>query len=370
MLNMTNLQKHLSISTLCVSALLLQGCGSKVDCNGNKVKENAIEIIQSHLNDAVWYKEIHAALSGVPELTSVRTLSRNDEVKQAACSAKYTFTYNGKPREIDVAYDLAYLQDKGETEVKVTVGDVLGGVMAIVMTEHPIKNGVEKIMDSKTGNLQHQIEWKNGVQDGVEEIYNPVTKKLIAQINVANGKKTGSEKRWNADGSMLLINLNWADGKATGFEKQVNVAGDKLLTDLVWTDGKATGFQTVGTLGTNYDEYHIKDGAFDGVHKTYLASHYANAMFLYKAENYKEGKLDGLTQEFGEDGKVVAEIRYKDGVALPGNSGQSSFSTNAGGAKSEACLDSKIAKFRKEQGADALISNDVITEWKGACDGQ
>jgi protein involved in sex pheromone biosynthesis len=36
------LQKQLSISAFCAIALLLQGCGSKVDCNGNKVKENAI----------------------------------------------------------------------------------------------------------------------------------------------------------------------------------------------------------------------------------------------------------------------------------------------------------------------------------------
>jgi antitoxin component YwqK of YwqJK toxin-antitoxin module len=373
MLNISNLQRHLSISALCATALLLQGCGSKIDCNSSKVKEHAIEIIQSHLNNAVWYKEMHAAISGTPELTSVKALSRNDELKQGQCSAKYTFTYNGKPREIDVAYDLAYLQDKGETEVKVAVADVKGGVMAIVMAERPIKNGVEKIMDPKTGNLQHKIEWKNGVQDGVEEIYNPTTNKLIAEIHVANGKKAGSEKRWNDDGSTLLIDLNWVDGKATGFEKHFDPTGQKLIIDLVWKEGKATGFQTVGSTGNlsiGYDEYQVKDGQFDGPHKKYRPRSFSPyGMFLSTVDNYKEGKLDGPAQEFNEAGKVVAERSYKNGIEGPASAQPASSATSAGNASSEACLDSKIARFHKEQGNDALISNDMITEWKTACGG-
>ncbi len=368
---MRNLQKYLLISTLCVIGLVLQGCESKVDCNGNKVKENAIEIIQSHLNNAIWYREIHAAISGMPELTSIKTLSRNDELKQGQCSAKYTFMYNGKPREIDVPYDLAYLQDKDETEVKVAVGDVQSGVMAIVMTEPPIKNGVEKIMDPKTGNLQTKVEWKNGLEDGLVEIYNPAINKLIAQVNMVNGKKNGSEKRWSDDGSTLLIDLNWVDGKATGFEKHFDSTGQKLIVDLVWKDGKATGFQTVGSPGessTGYDEYQIKDGQFDGPHKKYLPRAFSPyGMFLSKADNYKEGKLDGPAQEFNEAGKVVAESSYKNGIESPVSAQPASSATSVDNVRLEACVDSNIARFHKEQGNDALISNDMITEWKAAC---
>jgi antitoxin component YwqK of YwqJK toxin-antitoxin module len=293
---------------LCLSALALQGCGNKVDCNGNKIKESAIEIIQSHLNDAVWYKDMHAALSGTPELTSVKTLSHNEELKQGQCSAKYTFTYNGKQREIDVAYDLAYLQDKGETEVKVAVNDVKGGIMAIAMVERPIKNGVEKIVDPKTGNLDHTIEWKNGIQDGVNKFYNPANNKLVAQVNVVNNQKNGSEKRWSADGAVLLTDLNWADGKATGFEKMVDANG-KLLTNLIWKDGKATGFQTTGDPKFAYDEYNFKDGQYDGVHKKYYTEvNYGDGkVHVSHIENYKEGKLNGLAQDFSPAGKITQE---------------------------------------------------------------
>lgn len=364
--------KTLPLALVLSTLFMLQGCGSKVDCNGSKVKEDAIDILQSHLDGAAWYKQMRAALSGAPELTSVKTLSRNDEVKQAVCSAKYTFTYNGKPREVDVAYELGYLQDKGETEVKVAVGDVMGAIMGIVMVEHPIKNGIEKIVDPKTGNLQHKIEWKNGVQDGVEEIYNTSTNKLIAEIHVTNGKKEGTEKRWSDDGSTLLVDLNWVDGKATGFEKKVDSVTQKTIVDLVWKDGKATGFQTVGATGElsiGYDEYQLKDGQFDGVHKQYLSRHFAPyGLFLSKVEIYKAGKLDGPVQEFSEDGKVVAETNFKNGVETNAQSASSAMKEN--NSSSEACLDSKIADFRKEQGNDAMISNDMINEWKAACGGR
>jgi antitoxin component YwqK of YwqJK toxin-antitoxin module len=376
MLNTLNLQKHLSISALCATALLLQGCGSKVDCNGNKVKENALEIIQSHLKEEFWYKPIYAALSGTPELTSVKTLSRNEELKQGQCSAKYTFTYNGKLREIDVTYDLAYLQDKGKTEVKVAVTEVNNGFMDLLSKERPIKNGIEEIFDSTTKNLQYKITWKNGIQDGVTETYNPINNKLIAQVSLVNGQKDGVEKAWSNDGAVLLVDFKWTGGKATGFQKFFDVTGKKKLTDLAWKDGKATGFQTVaelnnGDLQNGYDEYDIKNGLYEGIHKRYSPkSELPHDLYLRIVENYKEGKLDGPFREFGEDGKVVEDRVYKDGIEIPINAKNISPTPNVNNAKSEACLDSKIAKFHKEQGNEALIMADVIEEWTTECRGR
>jgi len=340
--------KYVSISVLCATTLLLQGCGNKVDCNSSKVKEDAIEIIQSHLNAIAWYNDIHAAISGEPELTSIKTLSRNDDLKQGQCSAKYTFTYNKKPREIEVGYSLAYLQDKGETEVKVVIDDVKGGIMSLVMSERPVKDGVEKIIDQKTGNLQQKIEWKDGVEDGVEEIYNPATNQLIAKIHVEKGRKAGSEKRWNADGTVLLIDLNWVDGKATGFQKVLDKSGTKILTDLIFKDGRATGFQTTGNLDDSY-----------------------------VVDNYKDGKLDGRHQEI-ESGKVVKETNFRNGVEEPINPPVQALSTKSmtfdsasmelvNNLKKRACVDSKIDEFHKKNGIDALIASEILSEWESGC---
>lgn len=306
---------------LSLTAFLLQGCGNKVDCNSSKVKSDALDIIQSNLGRALWYQQIGAALSGSPELSNIRTISRDDELKQAQCRATYTYTYNGKPREADVTYTLAYLQDKGEVDVRVVIGDVYGAIAGLVSHESPIKNGLEKILDPATGNLQHTIEWKNGVQDGEEKLFNPATGKVIAQANFTKGQKTGSQKVWSSDGSTQLIDLTWEDGKATGYEKQYDASGTTLLTDLTWKDGKASGVQTTGNLQATFDEYHLKDGVYDGIHKSYVAGDGANNYkpFLAKTENFKDGKLNGLTQEFSETGDVTAERYYKDGVEISTN---------------------------------------------------
>ncbi|MFZ6647165.1 toxin-antitoxin system YwqK family antitoxin [Undibacterium sp. TJN25] len=354
------------MTAICLISFLLQACGSKVDCNDSKNKDTAIEIIQSHLNAATWYSEISAAISGSPALTNIKTSSRNDELKQCGCSGSYTVTYNGKQREIEVAYFLAYLQDKGEVEVKVDVDRIKSGLMGIAMTEAPVKNGTQKILDPKTGNLQQKIEWKNGIETGVEEIFNPANNKLIGQIEVVNGVKSGKEKRWSDDGSVLLIDLNWIDGKANGFQKQFDSTGQKLITDLIWKDGKASGIQTTGNLSFAYDEYHFKDGLYDGVHKNYVTSS-TGKLFLYKEENYKDGKLDGIYRQF-YDGKLEQEKNYKEGVEVPGGvAGGQQISTANSNASREKCLDAKIEIFHKENGLDAPINDDVIQEWKRSC---
>lgn len=318
MLNTLNLQKLLSISALCATLLLLHGCGSKVDCNGNKVKENAIKIIQSHLNDAVWYKEMHAALTGKPELSGVKTLSRNDELKQSQCSAKYSFIYNGKQREVDTTYELVYLQDKDDVEVKVDVGGIKSALMGIVMREAPIRNGVEEIMDPKTGNLDHTVEWKNGIQDGVQKFYNPANNKLIAQVDVVNNQKSGSEKRWTADGSVLLTDINWVNGKANGIEKQWDETENKISTELNWKGGKQTGFQRTYNYGSgSYEEFQYKDGMLDGKYNRYqrrvdTAVQNDSKTFLQAVKTYKNGKLDGLNQEFDEMGSLTSQNKYKE----------------------------------------------------------
>ncbi|MFS2139923.1 toxin-antitoxin system YwqK family antitoxin [Duganella sp. Dugasp56] len=312
----TTLQKYRPILVLFAATLSLQACSNKMDCNGDKVKENALSIIQSHLSNAVWYNEMNAALSGKPNLSNIKTLTSNSELNQTQCSAKYSFTYNEKSRDIDFTYNLSYLQDKKESEVKVALNDLMSGMMAIATTEPPIKNGTQRIIDPKTRNLQHQLEWKNGIQDGIERVYNPETNKLIAEIHVKNGKKDGTEKRWSQDGSVILIDLNWENGLATGREKQLDSTGQKVFVDLNWNEGKATGLQTNGNLSTGYTESNLKDGKLDGQRKTYSLGSDGKTLYVSKIENFKDGKLHGSVQDIGDNGSVLEERKYQDGIEV------------------------------------------------------
>jgi antitoxin component YwqK of YwqJK toxin-antitoxin module len=159
----------------------------------------------------------------------------------------------------------------------------------------------------------------DGKRNGVEEIYHPTTHKLITELNWDNGIKNGSEKRWSDDGSVLLADLHWLlDTKESGFEKEMDATGAKLLTDLTWKSGKATGFKTVihadsGIL-SYYDEYHIKDDLFDGVHKRYERGNLdgKDIIFLSEVSNFKKGKLDGRYQKINSNGMVWNQMNYKD----------------------------------------------------------
>ena len=241
----------------------------------------------------------------------------------------------------------------------------MAGIMGIAMAEKPIKNGEEKIVDPTTGNLTAKLQWKNGVQDGVQEVYNPANNKMINQINYDNGKKNGVEKGWNADGSVLLIDLNWVDGKPTGSQK--GYYGDKLITDLIFTDGKATGLQTTGNMGIGYDEYHFKDGVYNGIHNLFQ-SHGKEPVLLI-SENFKDGKLDGLRQRYDDTGTIVTEeVIFKDGVEISEKQvPQINTAVAANSPKIDACVVSKIDTFHKQQGADSPISNDMLEEWGSAC---
>lgn len=306
-------KRNLAISTILITTLFIQGCGKKVDCNDGKNKENAIAIIQSHLNNALWYQEINAALSGNPALIKIKTIANNDELKQCQCSATYSYVYNSKPREIEVNYELAYLQDKAEIEVRVFVDDVVAGVMKTVMFEKPIKNGIEKIFDKKTGNLQKTIEWKNGQVDGVIEIYNPSNNKLISQIHMSQGVKDGKEKGWDENGEQLLIDLDWKDKKANGFQKEFEKGTGRILTDLVFRDGKATGVQTI-TDSMSAIETQYKDGLIDGTRKTFYIE--PTGSYLREIVTFKAGKRDGIHQVFDKTGKVEFERYYQDDVEV------------------------------------------------------
>lgn len=213
----------------------------------------------------------------------------------------------------------------------------------------------------------------DGKRDGVEEFYHPTTHKLIAKITWENDVKNGSEKEWSNDGSALLIDLNWTDGKAAGFQKQFDATGAKLLVDLTFKDGKATGFQTVGDTGENstgYNEYHVKDGLYDGVHKAYdfRRNTRPSGMFLYKVDNFKEGILDGKSQTFGEDGTIVSESNYRDGIEIPLPTQRvPELNNQANISNIEICVDSWTAAYRKEVGQDAWIKADQLDEWKNWC---
>jgi antitoxin component YwqK of YwqJK toxin-antitoxin module len=381
MIFLERIKKIRLAAALLSTVLILQGCGNSVDCNDSKTKESAIEIIQSNLAKVGWYEEMSAAIAGSPKLSNVSTVSHDETANRSECRASYSLTYNGRPRELPVTYYLSYLQDKGSTDVRVAVAQLASDLLGLAGSEPPIKNGLEKTYDLKSGNLQSTTEWKNGVLNGTEKIYDPHTTELTNEINWDMGKKDGTEKGWSKDGATLLIDLTWKDGKPTGFQKSFDDVDGKPLIDVVFKDGVVSGFETKGTHEISYDEFNYKNGVLDGIHNHYeqrISPPYGR--YLQLSENYKDNKLDGIQQTFAEDGSVKSHKLYKDGVETTdgtnsdaGPNATVEFASKSSTTSSEvigSCVDSKIAAFHKSDGDDALISDDMQKEWVQSCSDQ
>jgi len=342
------------------SATFLQACGNKVDCNNSDVKEDVITIIKEQLEKSLWYREMRMGIAEKTTLVDIKTLSHNENLKQSRCSGTYNYTYNGKPRQANVEYELAYLEDSGKVETKANVTEVQSALLRVAMTEMPIKNGVEKLYDSN-GKLDRKLLWKDGKLDGEQVFYYPENGNIRGTQMVVNGIKSGSEKGWAKDGTTLLIDLKWADGKANGFLKSVNDDG-KLITDLIFKDGKETGFQTV-LSSYAYDEYVFKDGLLNGKHRKYSTFGQKEPKIELE-ENYVNGKLNGLVYTY-YDGELGKKQLYKDGVEVV--SALENNNTESAKSSIDSCVTRKIAAFRKENGEEATINNGVLEEWEQEC---
>lgn len=78
-------------------------------------------------------------------------------------------------------------------------------------------------------------------------------------------------------------------------------------------------------------------------------------------ENYVNGKLDGVVRIYS-NGTVDREKFYKDGeeISKVNNLANTQEDTNA-------CVMKKVDAFRKGNGEEAPINNDVVEEWTLAC---
>lgn len=286
-------------------AVGLSACGEKVDCNSSTVKDDALEIIQSHLDNAIWYNEMKLAITGEPELENIKTVDVDKDGKHAQCSGTYSVTYNEKPRPIEVTYYLAYLEDKDDTEVKVAVGDVKGGLMGLAMFERPIKNGEEKVYNNGSLVIRN---WSNGVQDGVQEIYDRNTEALYHQSSFRAGKKNGPEKEWTRDGKQLISEVNWLNDEKDGVEKRWTSDG-QLITDLVWTNGKKNGVEQEQHNGQPAAEVSWKDGKKDGLERKWYRTQ------LVAEINWVNGEKQGIEKRWASDGQLLTDLVWADGKA-------------------------------------------------------
>lgn len=268
-----------TIATLAVlcSALLIQGCGQKIDAK----QATSINGLIYKLNDNEPFtgKISNFMVNLSMDLFTVRLTGKCDVlVKNGLLDGTTTCTAFDKPTKV---FEAGY--SKGKLD------------------------GTEKHWDWGNGELASKASWKEGRKDGTEEAFNPANGKKVVLIHWSNGNKVDDEKRWSSTGEVILTDLQWKDGKASGYIKttgNLSLLGDEGITQ----------------------EATYKDGVLHGLKKTYDVDR-ANSTnvgqkgavikyYLSAQENYVNGKQDGLQQKFGANGEVFEESQYSNDVRM------------------------------------------------------
>lgn len=111
------------------------------------------------------------------------------------------------------------------------------------------------------------------------------------------------------------------------------------------------------------------NGQLDGPHKIYAINPNGEGTYVRMDETYKEGNLDGIQREY-YNAKLEREVVYKNGQVVSDSRETGKLAAGNDSASNPAvdkCVDAKIAAFRKSQGPDTPLNNDVLQEWTGEC---
>src|SRR5471030_516576 len=234
----------------------------------------------------------------------------------------------------------------------------------------PVKNGMfDGVISCKNpkGKKIAEVTYSQGHEDGAFKVWAPDTDNLMLSMTVRGGFPDGVMERFNPKSGKIISRIAYAAGKKAGQEKQWDITGETLLIDLTWENGAQTGV-------SRHDdrEEHYKAGAYDGIWK--MCQLNRSIPFERLQANYEKAKVyAAMAEQMGgsyflpalvdsPSGVECTETIYKDGTkqATP-------LAATASSSTPDACLDAKIAAFRKENGPDAPVSDDVIQEWKGQC---
>lgn len=220
-------------------------------------------------------------------------------------------------------------------------GDVHCGINGTTVFEVTFKDGAmegeARLLDPRgKGSVAAKSEFDAGKLNGGSTIYDSGTGKVLHTVSWKDGKADGAEKRWNRDGTLVFegtIVAGKYDGKAVRYDDK----GELALTT-IYKAGVA--------------ERNIRPGRSD----------LENCMMDWEAalQVHWGGSAtvgDGLRQQWRE---ACSQGRQW-------NSPRPAEQPQATAQDGAACVDAWIAAYRKEQGQEAAVKHDQVSEWEEWC---
>lgn len=160
----------------------------------------------------------------------------------------------------------------------------------------------------QNGKIYTETEFSKGVENGIDRRYDE-TGKITSDSKYINGKQTGK--------SVQQITSNIGDYELVSNYKDGLLDGDyaEIFTDGVvkakgkYTGGKKTGQWEYNKANGNKQPTEVYDNTGDLIKKT---TYYTNGKVEIERE-MKDGKDNGVTRKYDNEGKLKSEINYKNG---------------------------------------------------------
>ena len=305
MLSINSRTKLSNAALLCLASALLQGCSQKIDARQVHVEQGLI--YKKDASDPFTGKLINLGIAQLGQADGFQLLP-----SEGSC------TVTVKDGVLDGSASCENANGKKVAEVAYSQGR---------------QDGKLKVWEPDTGKLILDMTFRGGLADGLMERYSPQSGKVISHVNFEAGKKVGDEKHWD-------------------------ITGETLLTEMNWQNGAPTGVYRFGG-----QEEHYKSGKLDGIKKFCTWTGPREKLYASQNPALKYGGtfyIPAITDQPTDFS--CTETVYKDGVEQ-----STAVASSTSASQPDACLNSKIAAFRKENGEEAPIIDDVIQEWKAGC---
>lgn len=189
------------------------------------------------------------------------------------------------------------------------------------------------IYDTK-GGVSLSARLNNRKLDGRLEIYNPNGQGKLLSQGYKNGVPDGSDERWLGNGTQVL-STSWSNGKQNGLHREWWDYG-KLKMQMTYKDGQQEGLIT----------FYNDDGSISSTTGPF------------------QGEYARVTR-YGQNGEV--ELYDLDESGIEHHVTSSIIAINTQVAPTANCFDKWVNAYRQEQGEEAMVHTEQMTEWEQWC---
>ena len=171
----------------------------------------------------------------------------------------------------------------------------------------------------KSGVLAEKSQWLEGERNGLTELYEDKTEAVLLRANYKLGKLDGKYEKWwrqwDAPYKLVkMISCAYKNDEKDGSYKEWHTSTEKLKIDENYKMGKLDGVsKSYYEDGKLLWERSYIDGSQHGTDKTYY-----NTGKIRDEAFYQNGYKQGISKEFYEDGKIKRELNYEKSNFLVG----------------------------------------------------